>query len=204
MAVHGRQIMTQRCYVVLPGNLAFNFRSIDLQTISAKDLTDLIFSQTIDATLVYESHDENNANKELEREDTYLPVKSANLNVKFTLHCSKEAFVEKQKKYQQQKALSVENQVSLPIDPTIGVKRQERPAGRLAINVVEIINNELNILTQKGNGTLISQHFSVHKRYSPSMFSGNLADISIVFGGSHQDVPTDEEQDARKRCCVIA
>lgn len=95
--------MAQQCYVVLTGGLAFHFRSIELQTISVKDLTNLIFSQTTEPTFVYESHDENKANEELIREDAYLPVKSANLNVKFTLHCSKEAFIEKQKNNQQQK-----------------------------------------------------------------------------------------------------
>ncbi|MDR3503272.1 MAG: hypothetical protein P4L79_11910 [Legionella sp.] len=72
--------MTERCYVALGAIFAREFREIDLQTISEKELTTLIFSEAKDYN-IYKPQNEKKADNELKRTDTDFSDRDANINV---------------------------------------------------------------------------------------------------------------------------
>ncbi len=155
--------MTGKCYVALGGAAAKEFRTIDLQTISKKELTTLIFNEA-GRDDVYEPHNEKKANKELERVDTLFSHNNANVNVKFTLHCSKKTYIEKSKNF------LAGNQESLPIDSAIDVKKQYGVKFdgdqkiKAFMKIEQVINKELAALALNENDA------EAHTKYNPRMF----------------------------------
>jgi hypothetical protein len=162
--------MTARCYVALGGASASRFRAINLQTISEKKLTALIFKEAKHDD-VFEPHKEGKANAELERTDTLFSNNDANVNVKFTLHCSKEKYIKKRKNF------LAGNQESLPIDSKIAVNRQygSKCEGTIRIKgftqIEQIINNELDALAQTANNVVLSKNMNGHQKYNPRIFA---------------------------------
>ncbi|CAM4504218.1 MAG: hypothetical protein LEGION0403_FIIPPAGN_01892 [Legionella sp.] len=175
--------MPELCYIAIGGASASKFREINLETISENDLTSLILQEA-------EEHDayssQKGADEELHRSDTIAQPKNKeiqeiNINVKFTLHCSKGTFLQKKANFQ--------NKIpeSLPIDSKIDIKAMESKT--FSFYMKQVINKEL---AQK-EAEIIREHFGAGKKFNhPAFDKEYYNDLFIITQSTgEQNTPPD-------------